>query len=415
MANWTRRLARCSGWVRSTTDADHETVAEQVIPYLSTHTTPKTLRLYLQDLIGTSPEAKELTEQYVADRFPKEAPPPPPPEPKHESPRKAHTKPVRITPSNVASALAASESSAPRNLPPTKEMLELDAAFAMLSMEPTSKEAAAHIPTSRRLCLCQGEKHALAPYAPLCVSCGLILCSALVPAPISPHSACPSCSASPILPSHTRTQLLSEMVDTRERLVEEQQSREAERRAEVARQRSAGVDSAFPTLGQAPAPAPAASASKRSRVLHLDMKTHKVTVSRPKEKPKVKQAAAPTSHSAELHTTAEDGSGLVHDYEDDGFRTHYITAAPAPAVGPAHGWAAVQPTPLRYVAAESRPAPLAPICSEVYTEVPDLATLLQRKPPGSSADTQRRSKNSAINAGVARAQGRKTGKPSKKR
>ena len=70
---------------------------------------------------------------------------------------------------------------------------------------------------------------------------------------------------------------------------------------------------------------------------------------------------------------------------------------------------------MSYVPVEKRGAPLEPVCSEVDTEVPDLDLLIQARPPGSSADVQRRNKNAAISAGVARAQGRKTGKPSKKR
>lgn len=333
--------------------------------------------------------------------------------PTSDSPRKAAAKPVRITPNNVAAALAASEHAAPRALPPTKEMKALDTAFSMLSVEPNSSEAAASFPESRRLCLCQGRKHALAEHTSLCSACGLILCAALRPVPVSPHSACPSCNASPIVPPHIRTQLLSELADKRERLVREQHEREAERLAELARNRHA--ETPFPTLGAEPSPAPA-PATSRNRVLHLDMKTHKVTVTRAKEKTsQAKSKGAAPTPSSEMPTTAEDGSELVHDYADDGFRQRYIPNQPRSERHTTQSWAALLPELPHYVPEEKRPAPLEPVCSEVITEIPDLATLLQRKPPGSSADTQRRNKNSAIASGVARAQGRKTGKPSKKR
>ncbi|WFD01673.1 hypothetical protein MOBT1_000349 [Malassezia obtusa] len=410
---------------------DHETVKEQVVPYLATHSTPKALRLYLQDLIGTSAAAKALTEKYVADRFPSHpapsasssgaenarpsAPPQRPETTPAESTRKAPAKPVRLTPNNVAAALAASETAAPRALPPTQEMLALDKAFSMLSVEPSSAEAAVYAPPTRRLCLCQGARHALAEYVPMCISCGLILCDALRPIPISPHSACPSCGASPIAPSHTRSQLLAQLVEKREQLEKEQQEKEAERKAELARNRHA--DTPFPTLSGTNTHAPPA-ASKRSRVLHLDMKTHKVTVSRTKEKAakanKEKPEALPTPESS-VQTTAEDGSALVHDPQDDGFRERYMSSCSISDRHATQSWAALLPTVFHYVPPEKRPEPLEPVCSEVYTEVPDLATLIQSKPPGSSADVQRRNKKAVVASGVARAQGRKTGKASKKR
>ena len=82
---------------------------------------------------------------------------------------------------------------------------------------------------------------------------------------------------------------------------------------------------AFPTLGGAPAPAPAPP-KQRSRVLHLDMKTHQVSVSRPKAKPRATEMSAtarPAQDPTALLATAEDGSQLVHDYDDDGFRSRF--------------------------------------------------------------------------------------------
>ena len=409
---------------------DAQSISEQVLPYLFTHTTPTALRLYLQDLIGTSPKAKTLTEQFVADRFPSQGSASAPPAPKQpqtqkpaavssqaanvESPRKVAAKPVRLTPSNVTAALAATETTAPRTLPPTQEMKELDTAFSMLSMEPSSSEASAFAPPIRRLCLCQGAKHPLAEHMPLCMACGLILCSALRPVPVSPYSACPSCNAQPIVPPHTRTQLLNQLLEKREQLVQEQQEQEAERKAELARNRYA--ETPFPTLQGTPAPTEPATTAKRNRVLHLDMKTHKVTVTRRKEKPTAAPKKTPEpSISTEMATTAEDGSALVHNYEDIGFRQRH------PEKGALYERAAEQHRamstlpPMSYVPVEKRAAPLEPVCSEVDTEVPDLDLLIQARPPGSSADVQRRNKNAAISAGVARAQGRKTGKPSKKR
>lgn len=400
-------------WVRQNsvrTDPDHATVAEQIVPYLSTHKTPKALREHLGELIGTTPEATALTETFVAAQFPQ-----------GDAPHRRDTRPVRVTPSTVAAALAESEAASERRaLPPTLEMKQLDAAFAMLSTEPSSTAAAMHAPTTRRLCLCEGQRHALAKYAPLCVACGLVLCAALSPPPVSPHSMCPSCSASPIIPTLTRTRLLGELVETRERLEREQLAQEAQRQAERAALRAQGgeTDMAFPTLGGAPAPAPAPP-KQRSRVLHLDMKTHQVSVSRPKAKPRATEMSAtarPAQDPTALLATAEDGSQLVHDYDDDGFRRRFGRST-APKHELTLSWgamAALQPHSATYIPPEARDVPLEPVRSERLTDVPELDEILQRNPPGSAPDPQR-SRSSASAAAIARSQGRKTGKPGRKR
>lgn len=398
---------------------DETTVTEQILPYLSTHTTPKALRMYLQDLIGTSSEAKALADQVVAQRFPTHA----------EPTRKRDTKPIRLTPGTVVAALAESEERAmPRTLEPTPEMKALDLAFAMVSTEPSSSAAQAYAPTIRCICLCQGRRHPLAAWVPQCTSCGLLLCEALRPVVVSPFSVCPSCQKSPIVTSSARARLLSSMVERRERLAREQWDHEAKRHAEWQLQRTSGrvPDQPFPTLHGTPTPTPSKPPTQRNRVLRLDTKTHKVTIapSKPAAKAGKKGATAPGGASKdteeEWRTTAEDGSMLVHDYDDDQFRERYAPEASISSASPTKAsWAGLSSQLLwtpTYVPATQRDAAMAPLVSDILTEVPDMDLLLQRKPPGStSTDTRRQNRSKASASAIARSQGRKSGKAGKKR
>ncbi|CCU98952.1 unnamed protein product [Malassezia sympodialis ATCC 42132] len=394
---------------------DEATVSDQIVPYLRTHKTPKALRLYMQDLIGTSPEAKALADRWVAVRFPA-----------REPPRPRDTKGVRLTPATVTAALAESEERAqPRTLEPTADMKALDAAFAMLSTEPCSTAAASYKPARQRLCLCQGQRHGLAKWAPLCVACGLILCAALRPVPVSPWSVCPSCQQSPVVPAQTRTHMLSDMVDMRERLEREQYEEAAQRHAEWMAQHASGQlpQQAFPSLHGAPASAPAraaAPAPSRARVLHLDMKTHKVTMARAKPSKAGSASSTPPSDAgapSEWATTAEDGSPLLHDWDDDLFRQAFGREAAPPKQG--SRWADVPcETSLRgvYVPKERRGPLRKAVESESLTEVPDLADLLRRTPPGShAAQARRNDRTQAAAAAVARSHGRKSGKAAPRR
>ncbi|WFD43438.1 hypothetical protein MPSI1_002100 [Malassezia psittaci] len=416
---------------------DEQTVAEQVVPYLATHQTPQALRLYLRDLVGTSSEANNITEKYVQTRFPEQkasSSSTNAPQITHEtqdkvsnlasshtktqanSPRKSHAKPVKLNPRNVTAALAATETNTPRNLPPTKEMKELDMAFSMLSVDPSSSDATVFAPSVPRVCLCQGSKHALAEHLRLCTSCGLILCAALRPVPVSPYSQCPSCQVSPIASPQIKTQIIAQLVRQREQLALDQQQKEIERRAELQNNRYA--ETPFPTLEGSTADLSAKSTEKKpNRVLHLDMKTHKVTVTRAKNKSapsasKSDPISSDFNKSNGTITTAEDGSELIHDEDDDGFREHHVHSQTIHDRHPTESWAALSMHPLHYIEKPDRPPMREPISSERITAIPDLASLIKKQPPGSSAETQRRNRNAKIASGVARAQKRKSGKPS---
>lgn len=412
-------MARASGSVRRRAHPDDDTLQGQVLPHLATHRHPKELRAYLVELLGTADDAKALTEQLVTQYFPSHT---------ERAPARS-AKPVRVTPSTVAAALAEADTqAAPRELPPTSEMKALDRAFALLSTDSAAAlpPAAPEVP---RLCLCQGQQHELARWVQQCTACGLLLCAALRPAPVSPQAACPSCKRSPIVGPSQRAQVLGHMLSVRERLAREQQERAAQRQQEMAQAYMAGPAApAFPTLHHDMTPESKTPAARGHRVLRLDPKTHKVTIPAPKKAAKqggpqradapalrdhgkADTGAAQASKSAVLETRAEDGSALVHDYDDDEFRAHHGPEKTAQRAGrPDGAWsdlAASLPWTPTYIPPAQREPLIAPTVSEVLTEVPELDVLLERKPPGSAASARHGARQKATAQAVARSQGRK--------
>lgn len=125
---------------------------------------------------------------------------------------------------------------------------------------------------SRPGCFCMARTHPLSRYIPLCVHCGIVLCSLHNPA-----LPCPSCS-SPLLPPATRNTLLAQLQDE----LAAQLAKEAEKRADEMRQaaefelaKSGGGH--FPTLsGQADSKAVQSAPRK---VLSLNSTTKKATIS----------------------------------------------------------------------------------------------------------------------------------------
>ncbi|RXW15517.1 hypothetical protein EST38_g10335 [Candolleomyces aberdarensis] len=102
------------------------------------------------------------------------------------------------------------------------------------------REASLVDPDPKGGCFCQSRTHPLSTYTPLCLACGLVLCSIN-----QPHFACPHC-LSPLVPSNTRRSELLEVIEGE--LAEQERKEEAERiRQEEEKKAAAG---AFPTLAQ---------------------------------------------------------------------------------------------------------------------------------------------------------------------
>ncbi|TKY86245.1 hypothetical protein EX895_005070 [Sporisorium graminicola] len=240
--------------------------------------------------------------------------------------------------------------------PPTAAMLAIDAVVEELTSTSASTLGFS-TEGKRKMCFCQGRRHALAPHAPLCYSCGLILCSAIQPSPLSPLSSCPSCSASPLLGAAARSDLIAKLSAERDILLEQQllqiQLQREARKLNKATARSAKEEEAalFPKLGMeavftsssgVPHAGPvmgkhgalqkaktiASDAQRTAKVLSLDMKTHKVKTHTKVTRPKPAVAKQETA-SVETEVDSEeendpfvgvDGSTLVKNDADDGLR-----------------------------------------------------------------------------------------------
>ncbi|KAJ9480315.1 zf-C2HC5 domain-containing protein [Pseudozyma hubeiensis] len=247
--------------------------------------------------------------------------------------------------------------------PPTAEMLAIDAVVEELT---STSSASTSSTLHRKMCFCQGRRHALAPYAPLCYSCGLILCSAIQPSPLSPLSSCPSCSSSPLLGAAARSDLIAKLTAERDILFDEQllqiQLQREQKKLNKTAARSAREQEAalFPQLGKeasssaaatnsVPMTAPvmgkhgalqkakaiAGDAQRTAKVLSLDMKTHKVKthtkVARPKPalKPEVGTKVEIEEEKEEMQNpfVGLDGSALVRNETDDGLRVERVDRA----------------------------------------------------------------------------------------
>ncbi|EPQ32006.1 uncharacterized protein PFL1_00204 [Pseudozyma flocculosa PF-1] len=292
---------------------------------------------------------------------------------------KEATAPPKQSPSQSSTTGAQSQGSTlkpPKPIeshPPTAEMLAIDAVIQELTSDDgvgsTSRDKIRH-----KRCFCQGREHSLAPNVPICYSCGLVICSALFPSPLSPLSGCPSCAASPLLSSSARGDLIAKLAAEREELVEQQRIHIEMMREQkkLNKEKRKEEQSMFPQLGEASLSAPSPShipaigkhggmaraktlaqdAQRTAKVLSLNMKTHKLTV--PK-KPKVKAPKTEAAGSgaaakvveapeeAETETpediyTALDGSALVIDPDDDGFAMHFPMVKSVGATGTSNGF-----------------------------------------------------------------------------
>jgi hypothetical protein len=150
------------------------------------------------------------------------------------------------------------------------------------------------------------RSHALSPYAPLCIHCGIILCTLHNPA-----LPCPSCS-NPLLPPATRNALLAQLQEE----LATQLSLEAVKRAEDLRlfqeaERARSGGGHFPTLTGQPDSKPTQPQAPR-KVISLNSTTKKATIS--------------TFISVPTPPTSNPGSGRASPVED---------RIPAPAPTPA--------------------------------------------------------------------------------
>ncbi|KAI0915261.1 hypothetical protein AcV5_005427 [Taiwanofungus camphoratus] len=123
-------------------------------------------------------------------------------------------------------------------------------------------------------CFCQARVHKLSSYTPICKNCGLILCELHLP-----YYACPHCAAPLLTPSAHDALVATIETQIADTLAKEEEERE--RAIEEAR----AAAGAFPSLSAAasgnpvPDPLSAHPANQTHKVLSLNAKTKKATVS----------------------------------------------------------------------------------------------------------------------------------------
>lgn len=242
---------------------------------------------------------------------------------------------------------------------PTEEFLSLEGSLAEVRAPHPPPSFGSQGRVERTICMCNGHVHAPCPWIPLCSSCHLVLCTALVPAPYAPYAQCPSCGAPPLQPDsedrdgghaevHHRKELYikimmryeslaQELVETEER---EERAKEVQRQLLAERQRAdaariaeqrgqaisrAELDRLFPTLlpstslgtttSKTVTPSEAVE-HKTHRVLRLNTTTHKISsqrkAPRARSTPAVQTSASTPPQSlfsqALLQTNEQDAS-----------------------------------------------------------------------------------------------------------
>ncbi|KAJ2913618.1 hypothetical protein MD484_g6796, partial [Candolleomyces efflorescens] len=156
------------------------------------------------------------------------------------------------------------------------------------------REASLVDPDPKGGCFCQSRTHPLSTYTPLCLSCGLVLCSIN-----QPHYACPHCLA-PLVPSNARR---SELLEVIEGELAEQERHEEEERIRLEEERKAAAG-AFPTLGHSASTSGAATPAQPAPTTHKVLsiggtkaagKKGKVTLSSFTQSPAPSQQSSRTS------------------------------------------------------------------------------------------------------------------------
>ncbi|PWN21764.1 hypothetical protein BCV69DRAFT_297976 [Microstroma glucosiphilum] len=235
----------------------------------------------------------------------------------------------------AAPGQAPSSSQQPFQLAPSEEMKMLNDEIAELTGDGRESISAQNPKRKSRTCYCQGRVHPLFKRRPICLSCGLLLCSMNTPTPFSPDAGCPSCSTI-LLPPAERSALLSSLISQRDEAEQRALARVEHVRAERERakeeKRAVASQELFPELsgGDAAARERARQLSialgrkprddggmraveRKARVLTIGKKG-KVTVGSTK-KPAVAKSKQPATTSASAQAAQATGSQVEEDTE----------------------------------------------------------------------------------------------------
>lgn len=116
-------------------------------------------------------------------------------------------------------------------------------------------------------CFCQARTHPLSKYTPLCLQCGLVLCTLH-----APYYPCPHCASQLTTPTAREALIQRITAEIAEVIAREHEQRERERQAV---QQAAG---AFPSLGSSTGRPQASIPTQPRKVLSLNAQTRKVMV-----------------------------------------------------------------------------------------------------------------------------------------
>jgi len=119
-------------------------------------------------------------------------------------------------------------------------------------------------------CFCLARSHTLSPYVPICTSCGLILCELNPPSSGCPFASCGAPLLSPTARSSLITRLESDIEDTIQQEIEEEESKREALKAQ---------EGSFPLLANKPSGQQVQKPQPQTyKVLSLNPKTKKATI-----------------------------------------------------------------------------------------------------------------------------------------
>ncbi|CAO1637681.1 unnamed protein product [Sympodiomycopsis kandeliae] len=238
----------------SYTSLDDETISSQILPYLNT-LDADAVRHHLLDLIGSdTSDKRRFIEEFLASRS----------DPKQDdvatqvkSEASASSSTSQSRPQASSSSIPSSSAtptpttastSSPFVLSPSEEMKRIESVMTLLG---------SNTPSDQIACYCQGRSHSLCSEYPICLSCGLLLCSENTFHPYQLGSSCPSCqtiflddtSRTSLLASLTQSKSLAESAELQRIEALRQERKQSKTLAEKARtEREFNEASLFPEL-----------------------------------------------------------------------------------------------------------------------------------------------------------------------
>jgi hypothetical protein len=240
-------------------------------------------------------------------------------------------KPKAQNPQSVPATSTPAKDSNKGKEPRSKQVRELDALIESLQTGVLNKQA------GTGGCFCLARTHGLSPHCPLCLHCGFIVCE--LQHPVSP---CPSCH-SPLLSPNATSLLIAKLESEKANvLAKEAAQREAERLRRQEIEATASGGGAFPVLPGTRISATTPSSSTGGKVLSLNSKTRKVTVT-----PLISPARTPPPKTRPDEVESEQSAAKIAVSPPSDQIDHF----PSNALDPNRKWKDLRGEGLMYLAA----------------------------------------------------------------